>query len=100
MSLFFPKGQVPDPFPKGSEKSLFEIFHGLVDILAETYLAPASTRTRLYHSLKFRHIPTSSDYYKNSFYPKTVCLWSSLPAAVAEFPGLVSFKRELSKVSF
>ena len=22
MSLFFPKGQVPDPFPKGSEKSL------------------------------------------------------------------------------
>ena len=74
----------------------FKIVHGLVDIPSDAYLTPASTRTRSHHSLKFQLIPTSSDYYKLSFFPKTVCLWNSLPAAVAEAPALVPFKRELS----
>ena len=78
----------------------FKIVHGLVDIPADKYLTPASTRTRSRHSLKYRQIPTSSDYYKHSFFPQTVCLWNSLPATVAEAPGLEPFKRELSKVSF
>ena len=78
----------------------FKIVHGLVDIPSDAYLTPASTQTRSHHSLKFRQIPTSSDYYKHSFFPKTVCLWNSLPAAVAEAPDLVPFKRELSKISF
>ena len=78
----------------------FKIVQGLVDIPADKYLTPASTRTRSRHSLKYRQIPTSSDYYKHSFFPQTVCLWNSLPATVAEAPGLVPFKRELSKISF
>ena len=78
----------------------FKIVHGLVDIPSDAYLTPASTQTRSHHSLKFRQIPTSSDYYKHSFFPKTVCLWNSLPAAVAEAPDLVPFKRELTKISF
>lgn len=78
----------------------FKIIHGLVDIPAEEYLTPASTRTRSRHSLKFRQIPTSSDYHKFSFFPNTVCLWNSLPASVADAPSLVSFKRELSQISF
>lgn len=78
---------------------LFKIIHGLVDIPACDYLVPASTRTRSQHSLKFLHIPVSSDYYKFSFFPRTVCRWNSLPANVAEAPSLVSFKRELSCLS-
>ena len=39
----------------------FKIVHCLVDIPADKYLTPASTRTRLRHSLKYRQIPTSSD---------------------------------------
>ena len=78
----------------------FKIVHGLVDITSDAYLTPASTRTRSHHSLKFWQIPISSDYYKHSFFPKTVCLWNSLPAAVAEAPQLVPFKRELTKISF
>ena len=49
---------------------LFKIIHGLVDIPAEDYLIPASTRTRSQHSLKFLQIPVSSNYYKFSFFPK------------------------------
>ena len=78
----------------------FKIVHGLVDIPLEANLKPASTRTRSHHSLKFRQIPPSSDYHKHSFFRKTVCLWNSLPAAVAEAPELVPFKWELAKISF
>ena len=78
---------------------LFKIIHGLVDIRAEDYLVPASTRTRSQHSLKFLQIPVSSDYYKFSFFPRTICRWNSLPANVAEAPSLVSFKRELLGLS-
>ena len=78
---------------------LFNITHDLVDIPANEYLTPASNRTRSQHSLKFRQIPTSSDYYKFSVFPRSVCHWNSLPANVAEAPSLVSFKRELSSVS-
>ena len=77
----------------------FKIIHGLVDIPANDYLVPASTRTRSQHSLKFLQIPVSSEYYKSSFFPRTVCRWNSLPANVAEAPSLVSFKQELSSLS-
>ena len=44
-------------------------------------------------------IPVSSDYYKFSFFPRTICRLNSLPANVAEAPSLVSFKRELLSLS-
>ena len=78
---------------------LFKIIHGLVDIPAEDYLVPASTRTRSQHSLKFLQIPVSSNCYKFSFFPRTICRWNSLPANAAEAPSLVSFKRELLSLS-
>ena len=43
---------------------------------------------------------TSTESYKNSFFPKTIPLWNRLPATVAEAPSLVSFKRGLSDLSF
>ena len=78
---------------------LFKIVHGLVDIPANNYLTPASNRTSSQHSLKFRHIPTSSDYYKFSFFQRTVRHWNYLSANVTEAHSLVSFKLELSSVS-
>ena len=77
----------------------FQNLHGIVDLPAAGYLTPASNRTRSQHSLKFRHIPTSGDYYKFSFFPRTFRHWNSLSANVAEAPSLVSFKLELSSVA-
>ena len=71
---------------------LFKIVNDLVDIPQEEYLTPASKRTRTRHSHKFRQIPASSDYYLNNFFPKTVRLWNSLPATVADASSLVLFK--------
>jgi hypothetical protein len=74
----------------------FKIVNDLVDIRANDYLTPTSSRTRANNSRRFRQISTRTDTYKFSFFPRTIPAWNSLPAAVAEAPCLVSFKRELS----
>ena len=60
---------------KNQLSMFFKIVHGLVDIPVDKYLTPASTRTRSRHSLKFRQIPTSRDYYKHSFFPNSLPIW-------------------------
>ena len=58
------------PRAKTQLTMLFKIIYGLVDIPAEDYLVPASTRTRSQHSLEFLQIPVSRDYYKFSLSPQ------------------------------
>ena len=69
---------------------LFKIINDLVDIPPDHYLTEASTRTRSHHSHKFRHVPASSDCFKNSFFPRTIVLWNSLPASLADAPSYLS----------
>lgn len=76
---------------------LYKIINNLVDIDADKYLQPTNARTRSSHSLSFKIHSSRTDYYKYSFFPRTVCNWNTLPATVAEAPDLVSFKRELTK---
>ena len=49
---------------------VLQIMHGLVDIPEDKYLTPASTRTHTRHSLKYRHISTSSDYTSTATFLK------------------------------
>ena len=79
---------------------MFKIPHGLVDIPADDYLTPASTRTRALHTKKLRQYASSTDALKYSFFPRTITTWNSLSASIADAPDLVSYKRELSKSSF
>ena len=68
---------------------LFKVTQDLVDIPAAAYLTPASTRARANHTKKLRQISSRSDAYKFSFFPRTIPVWNSLPATVAEAPDLV-----------
>ena len=52
----------------------------LVDIPADTYLTPATTRTRAIHSKKLRQYPTRTDTFKYSLFPRTIPVLNSLPA--------------------
>ena len=79
---------------------MFKILHGLVDIPADDYLTPASTRTRVLHTNKLRQYAFSTDALKYSFFPRTITTLNSLSASVADAPDLVSFKQELSKSTF
>jgi hypothetical protein len=79
---------------------LYKTINRLVDIPPDPYLHPASTRTRSTHSMKFRQPPVRTNYFKYSFFPRTIPIWNSLPASVAEAPSLASFRGELTKLSF
>ena len=79
---------------------LFKVIQDLENISAAAYLMPASTRTRANHTKKLRQISSRSDAYKFSFFPRTIPVWNSLPATVAEAPDLVSFKQGLSTLTF
>ena len=79
---------------------LFKVIQDLVDIPAAAYLTPASTRTKACHTKKLRQISSRSDAYNFSFFPRTIPVWISLPATVAEAPDLVSYKQGLSTLTF
>ena len=78
---------------------LYKIVHGLLDIPPTYYLTQTSSRTRTAHKYKYQQYSTSTDCFKYSFFPRTIPLWNKLPAAAAEAPSLVSFKRELSNLT-
>ena len=78
----------------------YKITNDLVDIPADQYLIPSKTNTRSCHSKKFRQPTTSTSYYKNSFFPRTIAVWNNLPANVAEASDLVSFKQGLLSISY
>ena len=69
-----------------------KILHGLVDIPADDYLTPASTRTRALHTKKLRQYASSSNAFKYSFFPHTITTWNSLSASSSSrsFPNLHS----------
>jgi len=79
---------------------LYKVINDLVDISAETYLQRTNSRTRAAHNLRFTPYSTSTDCHKFSFFPRTIPVWNRLPATAAETPSLVSFKKELSTLSF
>ena len=78
----------------------YKIVNNLVDIPASEYLTLAPSRLRANHKLKYRHLSSRSDCLKHSFFHKTIPVWNSLPAAVAEAPSLASFKQGLTPLSF
>ena len=79
---------------------MYRINNNLVDIPAEEYLTTPKRSTRSNHSFKFLQYPTSTDCFKYSFFPRTIPVWNTLPAALAEAPSLASFKRELKSQTF
>ena len=78
----------------------YKIVNNLVDIPATQYLTPAPSRLRSNHKFKFRHQASKSDCLKYSFFPRTIPVWNSLPASVAEASDLASFKQRLQSLTF
>ena len=79
---------------------LFKITNNIVDIQADQQLIPTQGNTRSCHSMKFRQPSTSSSFYRNSFFPRTITVWNNLSSDVAEASDLVSFKQRLSPLSY
>ena len=85
---------------KARLKMFFKIENHLVDLKMEDFAERGSSTTRANHSRKYIQMSCKKQYFQNSFFPLTVANWNALPAIVAEAPSLVSFKRELSTLTF
>ena len=73
----------------------YKVVHHLVAVPTEDILVEADSRTRASHRFKYRTIRTNCDPYKNSFFPRTIADWNSLPSDTVEAPSVDSFKNKL-----
>ena len=64
----------------------FKAVHGLAAVPTTDTLTKADKITRSNHTYKFRHIPTDSTAYRQSFFPRTVPQWNSLPPEAVTLP--------------
>ena len=63
---------------------MFQITHDMVAIPTESLLTSSDSRTRSSHGLTYKHLPSKTDSYKNSFFPRTIREWNALePSLVA-----------------
>ena len=76
----------------------YKIVYQLVAVdMPPCYYHPTRTSAR-HHSLHYYQISTTKDYYKFSFFPRTVVLWNSLSNSVVTIQDLGSFKSSVTKV--
>ena len=61
---------------------------------------PLAIRTQLAPSLEYSHaLPTAiRDYYKYSFYPRTITEWNKLPRKIELSNSLAAFKNAISNI--
>ena len=73
--------------------------HDLVAIPASDYLIPNLRQSRHIHPLAFVQTPTLKDYYKFTFFPRTVIHWNALPTKIILLPTLVQFSNAVCQVA-
>ena len=84
------------------DRSSLLLFHkihcGAVSIEKDKYMTPAHSlgATRSSHSAQYRRHPTCSDGLNNSFFPRTVSHWNSLPPSVANAQSTEEFRALLT----
>jgi len=78
---------------------LHKIVYHYIDIPTTQYLTPYTRHSRHFHHLAF-HLPiTTSDYFKYSFFPRTVVVWNTLPSHVVSADTVLGFRSALATVS-
>ena len=76
----------------------YKIVYGLVAVPLPEYVQRTHRVSRYCHSMTFRQIQTSQNYYKYSFFPLAIVQWNALPEAVVSLQDLDSFKVAVSKL--
>ena len=76
---------------------LYKIHNSLVAMNIRNYLAPAGRVTRNTHHLAYQIPECRTEYQRQSFFPRTVQEWNSLPAAVVTATTLDAFRSRLAR---
>ena len=85
--------------PGGPQGAVFYKIHsGTVSLDKDKYLTPAPNlqRTRASHDLQYTRYFAYNDALKNSFFPRTIPLWYSLPSSVVSSKTIEEFKVGMS----
>ena len=79
---------------KSSLTFFYKIHSGTVSLDKDRYLTPASNlrSTRASHNSQYTRYMAYSDALKNSFFPRTIPLWNSLPSSVVSSKTAEEFK--------
>jgi hypothetical protein len=77
---------------------LYRIQNDLVDINRIQYLTGGDSRTHGAH--KFYQQRITHDVYNNSFFPRTIRDWNTLPATVADAGSLEDFRLRLQATHY
>ena len=75
----------------------YKIVYGLVAVPLPDYIQLTHRVSRYCHSMTFRQIQTTRNYYKYSFFPLAIVQWNALPEPVANLQDLESFKLAVCK---
>ena len=70
----------------------YKIIHFQVAIYPSDLLFHSDSRTRQSNPNCYKHIQTSKDAYKYSFYPRTIIQWNQLPSSIVTAETVESFK--------
>ena len=70
----------------------YKIVHGLVAVPLPDYVQYNNRISRYCHSITFRQVHTSRDFYKFSFFPLSIVQWNALPESIACLHSLDAFK--------
>ena len=77
----------------------FKILHGLVAVPLPDYIQHSTRISRYCHSMTFRQVSTSTDYYKYSFFPLAIVQWNALPQSVACLQSLEVLRPQSARCS-
>ena len=77
---------------------LYKVTYVLVAIPATDYLVRNTRPSTRTHSLAYRQISTLKDYYKFTFFPRTIIHWNALPAHIPVLPTLAQFSTAVCQV--
>ena len=76
----------------------YKVIHCLVAVPLPDHVQYSNRISRYCHSMTFRQVYTSKDYYKYSFFPLAIVQWNSLPESVATLHSLDAFKAAVCKL--
>ena len=76
----------------------YKVIHGLVAVPLLDYIQYSSRISRYCHSMTFRQVSTSRDYYNYSFFPLAIVQWNALPQSIACLQSLEALKAAVSKL--
>ena len=65
---------------------MYKVTYDLVAITAYAYLIPNRRNSKFIQPLAHKQISTSTNYYKYSFFPRTIVHWNALPTCTVLLP--------------